>query len=128
MECAVLGDRTQVKSTCVGEILAAEEAAFYDFDAKYNNADSKTIIGADIPEEAEDEIRAEAIRIFNAIDGFGLARVDFFLEKDTNRVIFNEVNTLPGFTSISMYPMLWDAEGYDIKTLVNTLIEMAFER
>ena len=110
----------------VGEILAA--ADFYDFDAKYNNADSKTIIGADIPEEAEDEIRAEAIRIFNAIDGFGLARVDFFLEKDTNRVIFNEVNTLPGFTSISMYPMLWDAEGYDIKTLVNTLIEMAFER
>ena len=85
-------------------------------------------LGADIPEEAEDEIRAEAIRIFNAIDGFGLARVDFFLEKDTNRVIFNEVNTLPGFTSISMYPMLWDAEGYDIKTLVNTLIEMAFER
>lgn len=128
LECGVLGYGNHTKASGVGEILAAADADFYDFDAKYNNADSKTIIGADIPEEAEDEIRAEAIRIFNAIDGFGLARVDFFLEKDTNRVIFNEVNTLPGFTSISMYPMLWDAEGYDIKTLVNTLIEMAFER
>lgn len=128
LECGVLGYGNHTKASGIGEILAAADADFYDYDAKYNNTDSKTIIGADIPEEAENEIQAEAIRIFNAVDGFGLARVDFFLEKDTNRVIFNEINTLPGFTAISMYPMLWDAEGYDIVTLVNTLIEMAFER
>ena len=82
----------------------------------------------DIPEEKEAEIQQKAVRIFNALDGFGLSRVDFFLENETNRVVFNEINTLPGFTSISMYPMLWDAEGYDIETLVSTLIEMATER
>ncbi|MGN0394065.1 MAG: D-alanine--D-alanine ligase family protein [Coprococcus sp.] len=126
LECGVLGYRKNTKASGVGEILAAAE--FYDFDAKYNNAESKTIIGADIPAEAEEEIRTSAIKIFNALDGFGLARVDFFLEKGTNRVVFNEINTLPGFTSISMYPMLWDAEGYDIETLVEILIEMAVER
>lgn len=126
LECGVLGYRKNTKASGVGEILAAAE--FYDYDAKYNNADSKTVIGADISEDVEEEIRNDAIAIFNALDGFGLSRVDFFLEKDTNRVVFNEINTLPGFTSISMYPMLWDAEGYDIKTLVDTLIEMAFER
>lgn len=126
LECGVLGYKRNTKASGVGEILAAAE--FYDYDAKYNNADSKTVIGADIPEEVEEEIRKDAIAIFNALDGFGISRVDFFLEKDTNRVVFNEINTLPGFTSISMYPMLWDAEGYDIETLVETLIEMAFER
>jgi D-alanine-D-alanine ligase len=128
LECGVLGYKSHTKASGVGEILAAADADFYDFDAKYNNAESKTIIGADIPESAEAEIRSEAVKIFNALDGFGLARVDFFLEKDTNRVVFNEINTLPGFTSISMYPMLWDAEGYDIETLTETLIEMASER
>jgi D-alanine-D-alanine ligase len=68
------------------------------------------------------------VKIFKALDGFGLSRVDFFLENGTNRVVFNEINTLPGFTGISMYPMLWNAQGYDIKTLVTTLIEMAKER
>ena len=69
-----------------------------------------------------------SICVFKALDGFGLSRVDFFLENGTNRVVFNEINTLPGFTGISMYPMLWNAQGYDIKTLVTTLIEMAKER
>ena len=128
LECGVLGYGKNTKASCVGEILAAASADFYDFDAKYNNADSKTVIGADIPEEKEAEIQQKAVRIFNALDGFGLSRVDFFLENETNRVVFNEINTLPGFTSISMYPMLWDAEGYDIETLVSTLIEMATER
>ena len=126
LECGVLGYRKNTKASGVGEILAAAE--FYDFDAKYNNKESKTIIGADIPQEKEEEIRDAAIRIFNALDGFGLSRVDFFLEKETDRVVFNEINTLPGFTSISMYPMLWNEEGYDIETLVETLIEMATER
>lgn len=126
LECAVMGYGDTTKASGVGEILAA--ADFYDFDAKYNNADSKTVIGPELPEGKAEEIRQNAIKIFNAVDGFGLSRVDFFLEKDTNSVVFNEINTLPGFTSISMYPMLWDAQGYDIKKLVETLIQMAGER
>jgi len=126
LECGVLGYGKNTKASGVGEILAAAE--FYDFDAKYNNKESKTVIGADIPSEVEEEIRSSAIKIFNALDGFGLSRVDFFLENGTNRVVFNEINTLPGFTSISMYPMLWNDEGYDIETLIETLIEMASER
>lgn len=126
IECAVMGYGDNTKASGVGEILAAAE--FYDYDAKYNNAESKTVIGPDMPEGKEDEIREDAVKIFNALDGFGLSRVDFFLEKDTNCVVFNEINTLPGFTSISMYPMLWGARGYDIEKLVETLIEMAVER
>lgn len=126
IECAVMGYGDTAQASGVGEILAAAE--FYDYDAKYNNAESKTIIGPDMPDGKEDEIRNDAVRIFQAIDGFGLSRVDFFLEKDTNSVVFNEINTLPGFTSISMYPMLWNAKGYDIERLVDTLIEMAVER
>ena len=127
IECAVLGGR-DVKASGVGEILAAEDAAFYDFDAKYNNADSKTVVKPELPEGKEEEIRKAAQRIFKAVDGFGLARVDFFLEKDTNRVVFNELNTLPGFTAISMYPMLWDAMGLPIPKLIDTLIELAGQR
>ncbi|MGN0435282.1 MAG: D-alanine--D-alanine ligase family protein [Wujia sp.] len=128
IECAVMGHGDSAKASGVGEILAAGAAAFYDYDAKYNNADSKTVIGPELPEGIEEEIREDAVRIFNALDGFGLSRVDFFVEKDTNSVVFNEINTLPGFTSISMYPMLWADKGYHIEKLVETLIEMAGER
>jgi D-alanine-D-alanine ligase len=128
IECAVLGYGDSTRASGVGEILAAQDAAFYDFEAKYHNADSKTVIGPDLPEGKAEEIRKNAVAIFNALDGFGLSRVDFFLENGTNSVVFNEINTLPGFTSISMYPMLWNAEGYDIRKLVKTLIEMAYER
>ena len=128
LECGVLGHDKTTKASDVGEILAASSAAFYDFDAKYNNEESETVIGPDLPEGKAEEIRENAVRIFNALDGFGLSRVDFFLEKDTNQVVFNEINTLPGFTKISMYPMLWNAKGYDISKLVDTLIEMAPER
>ncbi len=126
IECGVMGYGEKTQASGVGEILAA--ADFYDFDAKYNNAESKTVIGPDMPEGKEEEIRQDAIKIFNALDGFGLSRVDFFLEKDTNCVVFNEINTLPGFTSISMYPMLFGAKGYNIEKLVETLIEMAEDR
>ncbi|MBO5238601.1 MAG: D-alanine--D-alanine ligase [Lachnospiraceae bacterium] len=125
LECAVLGG-SEVEASGVGEILAAAE--FYDYDAKYNDAASKTIIGPELPEGKEDEIRQAAVTIFKALDGFGLSRVDFFLERDTNRVIFNEINTLPGFTGISMYPMLWKAKGLDIHTLVAKIIALAYER
>ncbi|MBQ8148695.1 MAG: D-alanine--D-alanine ligase [Lachnospiraceae bacterium] len=125
LECAVLGG-TDVEASGIGEILAAAE--FYDYDAKYNDAASKTIIGPELPEGKEEEIRRAAVAIFKALDGFGLSRVDFFLEKDTNRVVFNEINTLPGFTGISMYPMLWNAKGLDIRTLVAKNIELAYQR
>ncbi|SFQ45860.1 D-alanine-D-alanine ligase [Lachnospiraceae bacterium XBB1006] len=127
LECAVLGNH-QVDASGVGEILAAEDAAFYDYDAKYNNAASKTVIGPELPEGKEEEIRESAKRIFKAVDGMGLARVDFFLENGTNRVVFNELNTLPGFTSISMYPMLWKDKGLSVEALVERLISLAEHR
>lgn len=124
VECGVLGGN-EVKASGVGEILAAAE--FYDFDAKYNNPESKTVIDAPMPEGAREEIRKNAVDIFKAVDGFGCARVDFFLE-ESGRVVFNEINTLPGFTSISMYPMLWEDQGVAIAELVDTLIELAEQR
>ena len=126
IECGVLGYGDNIEASGVGEILAAAE--FYDYDAKYNNAESKTVIDPDIPAEKVEEIREDARKIFAILDGFGLARVDFFLEKDTDEVVFNEINTLPGFTSISMYPMLFNAKGISTEVLVEKLIEMAKER
>lgn len=125
IECAVLGG-TKVQASGVGEILAA--ADFYDYEAKYNNPESKTVISPELPEGAEELIRESAMKIFQAVDGFGCARVDFFLKTDTNEVVFNEINTLPGFTGISMYPMLWKAAGIDTPELVEKLMELAFER
>ncbi len=125
LECAVLGGNNP-KASGVGEILAA--ADFYDYDAKYNNAESKTIISPELPDGVKEKIRQDALAIFKAVDGYGLSRVDFFLEKDTNEVVFNEINTLPGFTPISMYPMLWAKEGIDKKELISELIELAFSR
>ena len=127
IECAVFGG-DDVKASGVGEVLAADSAAFYDFDAKYNNADSKTDVSPVLPEGREDEIREDAVKIFRAVDGVGLARVDFFLENGTDEVVFNELNTMPGFTSISMYPMLWEKKGTDKKELVDMLIDNAFTR
>ena len=126
IECAVLGGGADIKATGVGEILAA--ADFYDYDAKYNNAESKTVISPQLPEGVAEQIAKNAIAIFGALDGFGLSRVDFFVEKETNEIVFNEINTLPGFTSISMYPMLWEAKGLDKKALVEQLIQLAFVR
>lgn len=121
VETAVLGNENFIVSG-VGEILAA--ASFYDFNAKYNNADSKTIVDADLPEEIKDEIRSYARDVFKAVSGKGFARIDFFVKED-GKVIFNEINTIPGFTSISMYPMLFEAEGIPIKELITSLIEGA---
>ena len=123
VECAVFG-RNKVLTTCVGEILPAEE--FYTFDAKYKNEESKVIIPANIPENISDEIRSTAEKAFKAVDGSGLARVDFFIEEGTNKVIINEINTMPGFTQISMYPKLWEKMGYSYSKLLDGLIELAF--
>ncbi|MGL4790501.1 MAG: D-alanine--D-alanine ligase family protein [Anaerotignaceae bacterium] len=125
LECSVLGNHN-IATSGIGEILPAAE--FYDYDAKYNNADSKTIIPATLSEEIATEIQKAAVKIFKAVDGKGLARVDFFLEDETNRIIFNELNTLPGFTAISMYPKLWEEAGMPIETLIDSLIDLAFTK
>jgi len=109
----------------VGEILAA--ADFYDYDAKYNSPDSMTVINPDLPDYVVDTIRKDAIEIFNAVEGFGLSRVDFFVT-DENEVVFNEINTMPGFTAISLYPKLFEAAGKNLSELIEELIELAFQR
>lgn len=124
VECAVLGGK-DVKASGVGEILAA--ADFYDYDAKYNNEESKTLIDPPMPEETREEIRTSAAEIFKAVDGYGLSRVDFFIAEN-GEVVFNEINTLPGFTSISMYPMLWADQGIETPALADELIRLAEER
>ena len=125
LECAVLGDG-DVKASGIGEVLAAAE--FYDYEAKYHNAESRTVLSPELPEGKAEEIREAAVRIFKSVDGQGLSRVDFFLEHGTNRVVFNEINTLPGFTSISMYPMLWAEQGIDKPALIEQLIALAHVR
>ena len=122
VECAVLGNE-DVISSCVGEIKSADE--FYTYDAKYNNENSKTLIPAEISEENSKKIQKLAIKAFKAISGRGLSRVDFFIEDKTQKIYINEINTLPGFTSISMYPKLFEASGISYKELLNRLIELA---
>ena len=122
VECAVLGNE-EVIASCVGEIKSAEE--FYSYDSKYENENSRTIIPADIDKEVSDEIKKLAVKAFKAIDGKGLSRVDFFVEKNSNKVYINEINTLPGFTKISMYPKLFEAEGIKYNELLDRLISLA---
>lgn len=124
VECAILDGKEVIAST-VGEILPAED--FYSFDAKYNMPESKTVIPADITEEQIEEIRKLAVRAFKAIDGKGLARVDFFIEKETNKIYINEINTMPGFTKISMYPKLFEAVGISYSELLDKLIQNAIK-
>ena len=126
IECAVFGYGDEAFATGVGEIVAAAE--FYSYDAKYNNAESKTIISPELPEGKLEEIQKAALAIYKACDCYGFSRVDFFLENGTNRVVFNEINTIPGHTSISMYPMLMKAAGYEMKDYVKKLIDMAYRR
>lgn len=126
IECAVLGGGEKpVMSSGVGEILAGAE--FYDFDAKYFNEESLTVIGPELPGDSAMEVKKAAERIFNAMDGYGLARVDFFVKED-GEVVFNEINTMPGFTAISMYPVLWEAMGLSKRLLIDKLILLALER
>lgn len=122
VECAVLGNEDVISSN-VGEIKAADE--FYSFDAKYKNQESKTLIPAEIPEDISKEIRKLAVKAFKAIDGKGLSRVDFFVEDKTNKIYINEINTLPGFTNISMYPKLFESIGIKYSELLDKLIDLA---
>ena len=124
IECSVLGNE-EVKASCVGEIKPADE--FYSFDAKYNNADSKLTIPAEISEELANRVRELAIKAFKSIDGEGFARVDFFVNEEANEIYINEINTIPGFTEISMYPKLWEASGVKYPDLLEKLIKLAME-
>lgn len=124
VECAVLGNE-EVKASCVGEILPAED--FYTFDAKYKNTESSVVIPADLPKQVSEEIKGSAIKAFKAVKGKGISRVDFFVENETGRVLINEINTLPGFTQISMYPKLWEQVGLPYTQLLDRLIELAME-
>lgn len=126
IECAVFGGgREPVTVSGVGEVLAA--ADFYDFEAKYYNTESKTVVNPDLPGDSANRVRKAAVEIFKAVDGCGLARVDFFVTAE-GAVIFNEINTMPGFTAISMYPMLFEAAGISKTELVTKLIEHGMRR
>jgi D-alanine-D-alanine ligase len=126
LEVAVLGNDDPVASVA-GEIVPRGHA-FYDYDAKYlDEHGAELIVPADLPPATLDEIRRLAVAAFRAIDGSGMARVDFFLMPGGD-LYLNEVNTIPGFTSISMYPKLWEASGVSYPALVDRLIELAFER
>ena len=123
IECAVLGNE-EVEASCLGEILAAEE--FYTFSAKYQNQESKTVIPADLPENLSNEVRNLAKKAYKAADCKGLSRVDFFVDDKNNKIYINEINTMPGFTQISMYPKLWEKSGMKYTELLDKLISLAY--
>jgi D-alanine-D-alanine ligase len=125
LEIAILGNEDPIASV-VGEIVPGGD--FYDYRAKYLDTGSQAIIPADISAETASEVQRLAIRAFQAVDAAGLARVDFFLERGTNRLFINEINTMPGFTEISMYPKLWQASGVSFPELVARLAALAEER
>lgn len=123
IECGVLDDGGMLRASIPGEVIPSKE--FYDYEAKYSaTQDSKVVIPADIPDEATEMIREYAVKAFEAIEGSGLSRVDFFLTED-GQVLINEVNTLPGFTNISMYPKMWEATDIGYSELVDKIIASA---
>jgi len=125
IECSVLGNDDPVASV-PGEIIPANE--FYDYRAKYIDENSRLLIPAPLTEEQASRIRDLAARAFRALDLCGMARADFFLDRTTEAIFINEVNTIPGFTPISMYPKLWEASGLPFPALVDRLIHLAVER
>jgi D-alanine-D-alanine ligase len=125
VECAVLGNDAP-ECSVAGEIIPSNE--FYDYEAKYVDGKSTAVIPARLPGRLAARIRTMAVRAFLAIDCAGMARVDFFVTRRTGRLYINELNTIPGFTSISMYPKLWEASGLSYPALLDRLIELALER
>jgi len=125
IECAVLGN-DEPRASVPGEIVPCAE--FYDYEAKYVLNDSKLVIPAELSAELVSKIQDLAIRSFVAVDAAGLGRVDFFVEPEIGRIYVNEINTMPGFTKISMYPKLWEASGINYTELISRLLELALER
>ena len=124
IEVAVMGNDSPMASGC-GEIDSGAE--FYDYEAKYVTDTSTAYIPARISEEVEEQVRELAVKVYSAIGCQGLSRVDFFVTYEDNRIVFNEINTLPGFTSISMYPKLFAASGIPYSELIDQLLELALE-
>lgn len=125
IECSVLGNE-DVQASCLGEIIPADE--FYSFNAKYKNVESKLKIPVKLNNiELENRVRKTAIKAFKAIDGKGLARVDFFVKEEKDEIYINEINTIPGFTKISMYPKLWEQSGIEYSELLNLLVKLSLE-
>ncbi len=125
LECGVLGNEAP-EASAVGEVIPRRE--FYDYEAKYYDPQTRFVIPADIPNAVADDVRAMAIRAFTALGASGLARVDFFLERETGRIYVNEINTIPGFTAMSVYPRLWGATGVPYSALIDRLIALALAR
>lgn len=125
VEVSVLGN-DDPEASVVGEIISSNE--FYDYNAKYVDGQSRAIIPAPISEAATAEVRRLAVAAFRALDCCGMARVDFFVSRCDERAVINELNTIPGFTAISMYPQLWEASGLPYPRLIDRLIELALER
>lgn len=125
IEVSVLGN-DEVQASVPGEIASNNE--FYDYKAKYIDGKSAMIIPAELSKEMTESIREMAIQAFQAIDGSGLSRVDFFVDREDNQIYINEINTMPGFTPFSMYPLLWKETGLPYKELLQRLIDLAIER
>ncbi len=125
IECAVLGNESP-RASVPGEIIPGRE--FYDYDDKYREDRARLVIPAALPEPVAAEVRRLAIEVFRLAKVSGMARVDFFVERGTDRVLVNEINTLPGFTAISMYPKMWEASGLPLPALLDELIRLALER
>ena len=125
IECAVLGNDAP-EASVPGEIVPSRE--FYDYEAKYLDDDSRTVIPADLPAAPTAEIRQMALDVFRAVDAAGMARVDFLMDGKTGKLYVNEINTIPGFTTISMYAKMWAASGVPYPALLDKLIALAQQR
>ncbi|MEE8564278.1 MAG: D-alanine--D-alanine ligase [Atribacterota bacterium] len=125
IECSVLGN-DEPQASVVGEVKPAGE--FYDYDSKYIDKETQLIVPADLPDGVSRKVQEIALRAFKAIDAAGMARVDFFVSKKENKIYLSEINTIPGFTSVSMYPRLWEASGIPYSELIDRLIQLALER
>ncbi|HDP36550.1 MAG TPA: D-alanine--D-alanine ligase, partial [Candidatus Atribacteria bacterium] len=125
IECGVLGN-DEPRASVVGEVRPAGE--FYDYDSKYIDKETQLIVPADLPDGVSQEVQEIALKAFKSVDAAGMARVDFFVSKKENKIYLSEINTIPGFTSVSMYPRLWQATGISYPELIDRLIQLALER
>lgn len=125
IECSVLGNEN-ARCSVPGEIVPGAE--FYDYEAKYRSENSRLLIPAPLTEDQTGAVQKMALKVFQVLDCSGLSRIDFFVTKDTGKIYVNEINTMPGFTSISMYPKLWEASGLPYDELITQLVDLAFAR
>lgn len=125
VECSILGNDNP-KASVLGETLFSTD--FYDYETKYSDGGAKLLIPSPVPDTVRDRIQEMAIKAFEAIDGAGISRVDFFYLEATDEILINEINTLPGFTATSMYPKMWEASGIAFPDLVDKLIQLGLER